>query len=283
MKKSYLLLPIFFLASCTSSSDDDTSSNNSGNTNTNNNSPVLVTKMVSDGETSTYTYSGSKISQIKNITNGEITLFSYSGDLITQQITTGLSKSYKTTYSYDGSSRLSKKIYSETSLSSGTTSTVETNYNYVSSNSVKITYTASFTGSSAIRTGSKTATLNADGSLNSWTETASVPNNAGGFHSATGTLQPIVYDTKNIPFKNITGFLKIIDSEDENGSVHNIESYNHVLNYNDGAGSGEWGIFKSTYEYNNSGYPTKSVKTYYNKTGTGITNSELITYEYNHL
>ena len=146
-----------------------------------------------------------------------------------------------------------------------------------------MTYTASFTGSSAIRTGTKTATLNADGSLSSWTETASVPANTGGFHSATGSLQPIVYDTKNIPFKNVTGFLKIIDTEDENGSTHNILSYNHLLNYNNGAGSAEWGIFKSSYEYNTSNYPTKNVRTYYNKTGTGVTNSEVNTYEYNHL
>ncbi|WP_343660506.1 hypothetical protein [Chryseobacterium sp.] len=282
MKKAYLLLPIFFLASCSSSNDDTDSSNNNGNNNNNENSPVLVTKMVSDGDTSTFTYNGSKISQIKNISTGEVTLFSYSGDLIAQQVTTGSSKTYKTTYSYDGSSRLSKKTYVETSLSSGSVSTVETNYAYLASNSVKITYTASFTGS-PVRTGTKNATLNADGSLSSWTETASVPNNTGGFHSATGTLQPIVYDTKNVPFKNITGFLKIIDTEDENGSAHNVLSYNNVLNYNNGAGSAEWGIFKCVYEYNNSGYPTKNVKTYYNKTGTGVTNSELLTYEYNHL
>lgn len=280
MKKTYLLLPIFFLASCSSSNDETDSSNNNGNNN--NSDPVLVTKMVADGETSTYTYNGSKISQIKNITNGEVTSFSYSGDLITQQVTTGSSTSYKTTYVYDGSSRLSKKTYSETYLTSGTVSTVETNYNYLSGNSVKITYTASFTGS-PVRTGTKNATLNADGSLSSWTDTASVPNNTGGFYSATGALQPIVYDTKNVPFKNITGFLKIIDTEDENGSVHNILSYNYVLNYNNGAGSGEWTIFKSVFEYNNSGYPTKNVKTYYNKTGTGVTNSEVNTYEYNHL
>ncbi|KAB1231834.1 hypothetical protein [Chryseobacterium viscerum] len=281
MKKAYLLLPIFFLASCSSSNDDNESSNNNGNNN--DNSPVLVTKMVADGDTSTYTYNGSKISQIKNITNSEVTLFSYSGDLITQQVTTGSSTSYKTNYTYDGNSRLSKKIYVENNLSSGTVSTVETNYTYLSSNSVKITYTANFTGSSAIRTGTKMATLNADGSLSSWTETASVPANTGGFHSATGSLQPIQYDTKNIPFKNITGFLKIIDTEDENGSTHNILSYNNLLNYNNGSGSAEWDIFKSTYEYNTSNYPTKNVKTYYNKTGTGVTNSELNTYEYNHL
>jgi hypothetical protein len=281
MKKTYLLLPIFFLASCSSSNDDNESSNNNGNNN--DNSPVLVTKMVADGDTSTYTYNGSKISQIKNITNSEVTLFSYSGDLITQQVTTGSSTSYKTNYTYDGNSRLSKKIYVENNLSSGTVSTVETNYTYLSSNSVKITYTANFTGSPAMRTGTKMATLNADGSLSSWTETASVPSNTGGFHSATGSLQPIQYDTKNVPFKNITGFLKIIDTEDENGSTHNILSYNNLLNYNNGSGSAEWGIFKSTYEYNTSNYPTKNVKTYYNKTGTGVTNSELNTYEYNHL
>ncbi|UKB84040.1 hypothetical protein LF887_24090 [Chryseobacterium sp. MEBOG06] len=281
MKKYYLLLPILFLASCSDSNDDNDSSNNNGNNN--DNSPVLVTKMISDGEVSTYTYNGSKIAQINNSTNGEVTTFMYSGNLITQQITSGANTNYKTTYAYDGNSRLSKKIYTETSLSSGGTSTVETNYSYITGNSVKISYVASFSGSSSSRTGTKNAILNTDGSLSSWTETAAVPANTGGFHAATGTMKPIVYDTKNAPFKNVTGFLKIIDTEDENGSTHNIVSYNSILNYNNGAGSAEWTIFKSNYEYNASGYPTKNSRTYYNKAETNVTNSGLNIYEYNHL
>ena len=50
-----------------------------------------------------------------------------------------------------------------------------------------------------------------------------------------------------------------------------------------GAGSAEWTIFKSTYEYNNSGYPTKMSKHTIIRQEQGVTNSELITYEYNHL
>ncbi|MFZ4930470.1 hypothetical protein [Chryseobacterium sp. Mn2064] len=279
MKKIYLLLPIFFLVSCSSSNDD----NESSNTDTDPNAPVLVTKMVADGEVSTYMYKGSKISQINNTTTGETTTFIYSGNLITQQITSGASTLYKTNYTYDANSRLSKKVYVETYLVAGGSSSVETDYTYLSGNNVKITYVTNKTGASASKTGSKTAVLNADGSLSSWTETAAVPKNTGGFYAATGILKPIDYDTKNMPFKNITGFLKIIDSEDENGSSHNIVSYSNILEYNNGTGNAEWGIFKSVYEYNKSDYPTRNSRTYYNKAGTNVTNSAFTTYEYNHL
>ncbi|BAP29512.1 uncharacterized protein CHSO_0475 [Chryseobacterium sp. StRB126] len=286
MKKAYLLLPILFLASCSSSNDDTSSPNNNGNNNGNNtpNTPVLIAKLNLDGETSVFSYNGSKISQVKNINTNEVSTYTYTGDLITEEIATGGSSTFKINYTYDGSGRLIKKVTIQHSLTSGDTSTDEANYTYTSNTAVKITYKRSSTMSSAVTTGTKNAILNSDGSLNSWTETASVPiSGTTGFYAATGSLQPIVYDTKNSPYKNITGYLKIIDTEDENGSVHNVLNYNQKLNFNDVYGGAGWGIFKSTYDYNTSDYPTRNVRTYYDKTGNNITSSEVRTYEYNHL
>lgn len=285
MKKAYLLLPILFLASC-SSSNDDTSSPNNGNNNGNNtsNTPVLIAKLNLDGETSVFSYNGSKISQVKNINTNEVSTYTYTGDLITEEIATGGGSTFKINYTYDGSGRLIKKVIIQHNLTSGDTSTDEANYTYTSNTDVKITYKRSSTMYSAVTTGTKNAKLNSDGSLSQWTETSAVPiYGTTGFHAATGALQPIVYDTKNSPYKNITGYLKIIDTEDENGSTHNVLNYNQKLNFNDSYGSASWGIFKSTYEYNASNYPTRNVRAYYDKTGTNITSSEVRIYEYNHL
>ncbi|UTX47389.1 hypothetical protein [Chryseobacterium sp. MA9] len=124
--------------------------------------------------------------------------------------------------------------------------------------------------------------LNADGSMSSWNGTLSRTQN-NTTETATSTLKTVVYDTKNAPLKNITGYLKIIDNEDESGSAHNTLSYNHIISYNNGTGT-EWTIFKSIFEYNTSGYPTKETRSYYDKTGTTATGStDINTYEYNHL
>ena len=276
MKKTYLLLPIFFLASCSSSNDDDTSTGNNGNNN--NNDPVLVTKMTMDGDVLTFTYNGSKISQIKNITEGSVTTFLYSGDLITQSVVNGSNTSLNTKFTYDSNNRLIKKTISGTDFGGAWNS--ESTYTYQANNNVKIVYTA--TTSSSTRSETRNAILNADGSMSSWTGTLSRTQN-NTTETASSTLKTVVYDSKNAPLKNITGYLKIIDNEDESGSAHNTLSYNHIISYNNGTGT-EWTIFKSNFEYNSSGYPTKEIRSYYDKTGTTTTGStDVNTYEYNHL
>lgn len=276
MKKTYLLLPIFLLASCSSSNNDDDSSNNNGNNNDNN--PVLVTKMTMDGDVLTFTYNGSKISQIKNLTEGSVTTFTYSGDLISQSVVNGSNTSLTTKYTYDGSGRLTKKTINGTDF--GGLWSSESSYTYQANNNVKIVYTASTSAST--RNETRNAVLNADGSMSSWTGTLSRTQN-NTTETATSTLKTVVYDTKNAPLKNITGYLKIVDNEDESGSAHNTLSYNHIISYNNGTGT-EWTIFKSNFEYNASGYPTKEVRSYYDKTGNTPTGStDINTYEYNHL
>ncbi|MCQ9641312.1 hypothetical protein MP478_18175 [Chryseobacterium sp. WG14] len=281
MKKTYLLLPIFFLASCSSSDDDiEAALNNGNNNNNNNNTPVLVTKMVADGDVSTYTYNGTKLSESKNLTDGTVTTFFYTGDLITKSVTSGSNSTYTTTYTYDGSSRLSKKatVHTATNLSS----TTEIIYTYPSPNNVKMVVTLSTGGSSVTKAYTRNAILNADGSIKNWTETVTSPLPSGGFDTGNGILQPIVYDTKNAPFKNVTGYLKLMDQEDENGSAHNVTDYKNVIQYSISTGT-EWTIFSSIYVYNASGYPIKDTRKYYDKTGSSVTNTEVTTYEYNHL
>ncbi|MCD9618322.1 hypothetical protein [Chryseobacterium gleum] len=276
MKKTYLLLPIFFLASCSSSNDETDSSNNNGNNS--NNDPVLVTKMTLDGDVLTFTYNGSKISQIKNLTEGSVTTFTYSGDLISQSVVSGSNTALTTKFAYDSNGRLIKKTISGIDFGGNWNS--ESNYTYLANNNVKIVYTA--TTSASTRNETRNAILNADGSMSSWTGTLSRTQN-NTTESATSTLKPVVYDTKNAPLKNITGYLKIVDNEDESGSAHNTLSYNHIVSYNNGTGA-EWTIFKSSFEYNASGYPTKETRAYYDKTGTTPTGStDINTYEYNHL
>ncbi|WP_312991366.1 hypothetical protein [Chryseobacterium flavum] len=279
MKKNYLLLPIFFLASCSGSNDDTDIPDNNGNNNNNNNTPVLVTKMVVDGEISTYTYNGTKLSQLKNLTDGSVTNFTYTGELITKSVTSSGSSTYTTSYVYDSNNRLIKKT--DVHTAPNLTATTEINYTYPSSNTVKMVVTLSTAGFNTVKTYTRNATLNSDGSINSWTETVSSPNSTGGMDTGTGALQPIVYDSKNAPFKNVTGYLKIIDQENENGSTHNVSDYKSVIQYN--SGGTEWTIFKSIYEYNTSGYPTKDIRKYYDKTGSTVSSTEVSTYEYNHL
>lgn len=271
MKKAFLLLPILILASCGSNGDDaeNLTTNSNGNSD-----PVLVTKMTADGETSTFTYNGTKLSQAKNITAGITSNVTYTGDLITKIVDIEANAMTTTTYIYDGNSRLTKSTSVYTS--SMPTSTTETNYTYPSVNAVKMVTTMTTAGISGAKTYTKNATLNVDGSLKSWTETVVQQNGSAG----TGVLQNVVYDSKNKPFKNVTGYLKLMDSEDESGSSNNVVDYNHIINYSSGA---EWTIFKSTYEYNSSNYPTKNTRKYYDKNGTTLSSTDITTYEYNHL
>ena len=270
MKKVYFLLPFIALFSCTSTGDE------SENTTTNpgvNNDPVLLTKMTLNGETSVFTYNGTKLLQEKNITAGTTSNVTYTGDLITKIVETGGNSTNTTTYIYDSNTRLTKATTVYTS--STTTSTTENTYTYPSSNTVKIVTTLTTQGNGT-KTYTKNATLNADGSLNSWNETVVEQNGSAG----SGVLLNVLYDSKNKPFKNVTGYLKLIDSEDQNGSSSNVINYNNVINYTAGA---EWTIFKSNYEYNSSNYPTKDIRTYYEKNGTTISGTDVTTYEYNHL
>lgn len=262
MTKFYLLLSILFLTSC-ATVDEDTSAEDN---------PILVTKMVEDGDNYTFSYSGAKIITIANTTDNSKTTYTYSGDLITKYMETHTDGSTQTTnITYNSSNKITKK----TSTYQGSTYT--TDYAYIGADRVRITVAMLGTGTN--KTYTREAYLNPDGSFKNWTETV-VDIKPSGTTNGTGILQTISYDGGSNPFKNIVGYMRLMDTEGINGSTRNITNYNHRIQYTTGD---EWTIFHSTYEYHINGYPKKDTRDYYEKTGVTITDTEITTYEYNHL
>jgi hypothetical protein len=281
MKKTYLLLLIFFLASCSSSNNDTPLPDNNGNNN--DGTPVLVTKVITSGETSTYSYNGSKLFQIINITKGNVTTFTYTNDLITQSETIGPNPQTNQ-YTYDTDKRLIKLIASGVSF--GTSWSLESDYTYKPNNRVEIKFYKKFTPPLQRRRGSVSAVLNTDGSLSSWNGSFDRTLNDNPGVIATSKLKTVEYDTKNSPFKNITGYLKIIDLENKNGSAHNTLNYDHMINYEylpAPTVEAERTAFKSDFEYNTSAYPIKETRTTYADYKGSPTTINISTFEYNHL
>ncbi|MCJ8155370.1 hypothetical protein MKJ01_16515 [Chryseobacterium sp. SSA4.19] len=272
MKKNYLLVPIlFFFASC-SNGDDDINQNENNNGNT----PVLVTKIVSGGETATISYDGTKITEIK-YTGGDTRKYIYTGNLITQITDTeGGSVLETAVLTYDTSSRLSKQVINHTGSSTYTTTI---NYTYITNNNVKIVETTVNPSYSYTKTHTRDALLNTDNSLKGWTATVT-ETQPSGTNTGTGTLIGVAYDSSNSPFKNVTGYQKIIDAEGMTGSTHNLVNYSDKVGFTNG--DWETTIFSSTFEYNSSDYPTKETKKYKDQNGT-LYSTEITTYEYNHL
>lgn len=280
MKNIHLLMLIFFLASC-SGNGDTTLPNNNGNNN--DGTPVLVTKVITNGEISTYSYNGSKIFQIINITKGNVTTFTYTDDLITQSETIGPNPR-TAKYSYDADKRLTKLIASGVDFYESWS--LESDYTYKSNNKVEIKFYKKITSPLQRRRGSVSAVLNTDGSLNSWLGNFDRTINDNPGVIASSTLKAIEYDTKNSPFKNITGYLKIIDMENKNGSAHNTLSYDHTINYQYlplPTVERERTAFKSSFEYNTSDYPIKETRTIYENYMGSPTTTNISTFEYNHL
>lgn len=282
MKKTYLLLLIFFLASCSSSNDDITLPNDNGN---NDETSILVTKVITNGETSTYSYNGSKISQIQNITKGIITTFTYTDDLITQVSTNG-PNSQTAQYTYDDNKKLIKVIASGNYLDESWS--LESDYIYKPNNAVEIKFNRKSTTKFTLqrKKGSVYAILNPDGSLSSWNGNFIRTINEASDLVASSTLKTVEYDTKNSPFKNITGYLKIIDMENKNGSAHNTLNYDHTINYQHLPAptvERERAAFKSVFEYNTSDYPTKETRTIYPNYQGSQQTTNISTFEYNHL
>lgn len=265
MKKLYLLLPFFALMSCEKTIDQDTSEFDN---------PILVTKMVQNGDDFTFSYSGAKITEMKNTTDGWKRAFSYTGDLITKYIDTHADNSTEiTTITYNSNHKITKKT---TIFSAFPGSTNTTTYAYIGGDKIKITATLASPGST--KTYTKDAFINTNGSLKNWTETVSEVLGAG-TTNGTGILKDVKYDGGSFPFKNITGYTKMLESEDMNGSERNVVDYYNLITY---PGGEESTIFKSTYEYHTNGYPKKDVRDYYHGNGLGY-KTEMTTYEYNHL
>lgn len=265
MKKFYFLLPILLLTSCSTVAEDTSNEDN----------PILVTKMVQAGDNYTFSYNGAKITEMKNTTANFKRVFTYTGDLITQYIDTlSDGSTQSTSITYNSSNKITKK----TSIYNGVTYTTE--YAYIGADRVRITE-STIGSSTPSKIYVKDAYLNTDGSLKNWTETVAAAQTPGTI-IGTGILKNVTYDGGSYPFKNVTGYTRLLDSKDMNGSPRNAVNYNHRIQYTNGTAD-EWTVFHSTYEYHINGYPKKDTRDYYEKTGVTITDTKISTYEYNHL
>lgn len=268
MKQVYfLLLPFFAFTSCSTIEEDTSATDN----------PILVTKMVQDGDNYTFSYSGAKISEMNNTTDNWKRSFTYTGDLITKYVDTFSDGTTATTLlTYNSNEKITKK----TTTASASAETTTVTYVYLAGGEGKIQITTAITEPGYSKTYVKTAYTNPNGSLKNWTETVSEAGTSGTV-TGTGELKDIVYDGGSFPFKNITGYVKMLESEDMNGSERNVREYHNLITYPTISGV-EHTIYKSTYEYHTNGYPKKDIRDFYDENGLA-TSSEMTTYEYNHL
>ncbi|BEV03565.1 hypothetical protein [Chryseobacterium gambrini] len=268
MRTKIMLLSVALLAiSC---------SNDSNTIDPVNSTPILLTKLMDNNETYVYTYNGSKIVQEKGLVDGDISNFTYTGDLITKIISTSSGASPSTeTFTYDSANRLIKA-----EDISGSNSTVTT-FNYLSADHVTII--EKHTSGNYVKTYTRDAYLNTDGSLKSYTQTIQATQNGTIVETGTGNLQPIVYDNKNNPFKNVTGLRNIqIYYQVDQSANHNVTSYKLVNNTTGSGSSGiSYDIFTLTYQYNSNDFPTQSILKSYDNNNT-VTGTYNASYEYNH-
>lgn len=216
---------------------------------------ILVTKSIrtraSDGSvlTTYHTYDGKKAVKSEN-SNGNYETYTYTGDLLTQV------KNYNAadaligteTFTYNSNNQLVAYVRVDVI---GNTGTKET-YVYNPDGTVA---TTSYSGNGVSQTTpSGTGIIVISGGEVVMSQTS------------TGYMYMYTYDTKNNPFKNITGFdkLVVIGGQISGGIQHNI-----VTNDN-GAGT----VFNSVYTYNALNFPLTATKT------EGTTASSTITTQY---
>jgi hypothetical protein len=235
MKKLICLfgLSALLLTSCSSSDSSSTTEE----------SDVLVTRTVetyaNDGSTVTtnYTYSGKKV--LKSIdSDGYYENYTYTGDLLTKAEIFDMDDNLiqRETFTYNGSAQLVSYVILDFEFNMGDKET------YVHNSDGTIS-TAAFSGDLTSQTNPvSTGVVHfANGEVSSFDEIES-------FSSSTSTTT-YTYDTKNNPFKNITGYDKIsfIDSEAA-GNTHNILTKTYTT-------SSQTDVTTTTFTYNSLNFP----------------------------
>ncbi len=250
MKKIYLLLLIGVIISCSNDEDNVVEETQQIALTT----PVLVTssKVSQNGNyygEATYNYSGSKLLTIVRGNGNQIDTFTYDGDLITKIETLNdgnlISKSE---FEYDATDKLIHyyRIHYEAV--------------YGQDDSVTIDYTHN---ANATISYIKNETLSIGSVVNSATTISGVIQTNNGMitsiqrgNATQGNQENYTYDTKNSPFKNITGFDKLI-FEDNNLLFY--PAFNNIIGKQYTSGS----YIEQTnysYEYNADNYPTKQIR-----------------------
>lgn len=233
MKKLICLLGFLaiVLTSCSSGGDSSTTTE----------SDVLVKRTIktyaSSGSVVTvdHTYNGKKALKSTN-SNGYYELYTYTGDLITQV------KNYNPadeleeteTFTYNAGNQLTSYVRVQLTANTG----VKVTFVYNTDGTVS---TTSYSGTAV----SQTTVLGNGTSVISGGEIVMELTSSGSMHTYT-------YDTKNNPYKNITGFDKItiIGAGLTDGIHHNI------LTNTDGAGY----VYNTAYTYNTMNFPLTAAK-----------------------
>ena len=264
MKKLiYIILASSLLISCSSNS-----SNNDAN-----NTGLLIKSMKLNNDNPTlYNYYGSKLSNILYF-DGSTSTFTYSGDLIIKEQNNGTNGSnYVYTYNY-----LNDVLNSSTSNIFAAPST---NYNYVH------TYTYNSDGSlTATVTGTYSNSGNTQSSNSKHILYFSQGNcvkieNYNSSNILTGS-STYTYDTKNNPYKNVTGYY----------SLHAFNGFsinNQITETHKNAQGVTDVIYQTSYQYNSQNFPISNTTTSTNysinpQTGVltpGTQYTDIITYTY---
>lgn len=237
MKKVFLFLSVISLVAFSSCSDDDSSSSDSS-------SDVLVKRIVTQQEdpdgfnyTRTFSYNGNKLNQVV-YNDGYTEKFYYNGNDISKieyifegdiefidvfSYTNGELTEYRYQDMFDD--------YEERSI-----------FVYNSDNTITETYSTGEIGHS---------------DPTPMTRTLTVTNNEITKIVSDGTTYNISLDGKNSPFKNVTGYHKIVyafaGDYELHGRSQNISS---IINATAGQN-----YMINTFQYNNSDYPTSSLST----------------------
>ena len=233
MKKLFFILSITFLMlqSC-SSGDDSTNPDNPVP-----NGGVLLKKIeFSNGMTLNYQYTGNKLYKLTG-NNGEgSSIVIYSGDLITQ------------VNSYDNNNKL---VFTH-------------NYFYTNNELIRSTWVDDYGDSNQtdyvyypggkVTLNSKTTRKNNPNIIYSSTESYFISNGNIVNIESNGKVESHTYDSKNSPWKNIIGFLKINTQLSLGDNIfYNTNNNLTILNP---LRSGSNSPIISTYQYNSQGYPT---------------------------
>lgn len=265
MKKFLCLFGALILTITSCSSNDD----DSGKTKT-----AILPKTVKytnpaypeENNTATFTYDGNKIVSI--VSNNNKTEYTYDGNKIIKEadydiVDSKATKTYEVVYSYN-LEKLTSVAYAENFTSQFPTGQYKGRsvYTYNTDGTInKESYSTNATTGIETKNSYLEVLTFQNGNLIKKvdSQTASEP--------VYVTTRLYEYDTNNNPSKNILGFSLLLDQDEAD--------VNNLLKHTDTSTSGTY-VYKTTYEYNSDGYPTK--KTEFRTDGTTINSTTEYTY-----
>lgn len=257
MKKIFTLaaIALFTMTSCSDDSDSDTVTGPG----TSPSETVLLKKMIvtdSDGmtETTNYTYNGKKI--VSESTNGEYSEYTYEGNNITK-LDIRQEGDFRITYTftYSTNGQLIKHTYTHISPPMGpgqpsSSSTITAHYTYNADGTISYEDFVSFSDGPQNQEHEHGILTFANGNL-----VNKVVNRPGN----QVIIERSAYDTKNSPFKNVTGNNALAIAE-------LVDGPNNIINYTSNTstpGEPERNYsYSTTYTYNSANFPVTSVETY---------------------